>query len=76
MTMHSAVSFDHDTIYDHDGISGFVPNLMMSHSPFSADWLVHSQAGWLAGSQAGRQAGRQVSRQTEDRQAVGRLEAG
>ena len=29
MTTHSAANFDHDTIYDNDGISGFVPNLVI-----------------------------------------------
>ena len=28
MTMHSEVSFDHDTIHDNDGIKRLVPNLV------------------------------------------------
>ena len=35
MTTHSVISFDHDAIYDNDGILGLVPNLCISASPLN-----------------------------------------
>ena len=42
MTTHSAASFGHDTNYDNDFISGLVPNLLISMSPFSTPIKGHN----------------------------------